>query len=76
MTQERHKKHPRIRAVFYRGWNQIALAAGMSPEVLRKTWFQRRLPIWHERGRPVTSKAALEAFAKEKVKEARRQYGW
>jgi hypothetical protein len=48
----------------------------MSPETLRKSWYQRKLPIWREKGKPVTSKAALEEYSHKKVAEARRQRGW
>ena len=72
MTQKRPKPRPRLRSgqVFFRGWKAIGLAVNLSPDVVRKTWHARRLPIWKEKGRVVTSRGELEAYAKEKVKAA------
>jgi hypothetical protein len=78
MTQKKHTKRIRLRPgqLFFRGWKQIALVLGMNPETLRKSWYRRGLPIWREMGKPVTSKAALEEYSRQRVAEVRRHRGW
>ena len=54
----------------FRGWVQIGEVVGLEAETVRRTWKERMLPVWHERGRPVTSRTALAEYAREKLKLA------
>jgi len=56
----------------FRGWAQVGQAVGLSSEWVRKTWKERGLPIWFERGRPVTSRTLLADYSQKRIEEERK----
>ena len=70
------KKTARISRIYlgqeiFRSWGQIAAVTGLSVDTARRTWRDRGLPIWYERGRPVTSRTLLVEYSRKRAKEAR-----
>jgi hypothetical protein len=66
------RRYIRTGQELFHGWSQIGAALGLSPEWVRKTWKERGLPIWFERGRPVTSRALLADYSRKRIKEDRK----
>jgi len=72
MSRKKTARTPHIRMgqELFRSWAQIAAVTGLSVDTARRTWRDRGLPIWYERGRPVTSRTLLVEYSRKRAKEA------